>query len=616
MSMVGKTKDTLKSRYDLVDLGIRQSLHPIEDRDNMLLPAAFYTLSSEEKLKLCDFLANLKVLDAFSSNISWCVNVLEKKIHGFKCHDHHVLLQDILLVAIRGLLLKEVCEPIIALGKFFKNLYSKCLTIEDLDNLEAEIPIILCKLEMIFSLAFFDIMIHLPIHLAREAKLGGPVQYRNMEYMRQIEVEGSTRAHQVHKNGFINWFRAHIFLLSSQGRANDEIIRLAVGPEPLSEQVFYLNDLVDKNWLVVVKTNPRDLFNMPEVEREASLNDEVYQQDEVEDILCGNNQKTNIEVSLHRDDVEVEIVLPTNDQVNEKNGFINDNDTGVSDNEESEEEFLDDNDVEDSDIGSYCAFFGDGQSSNLSQGPLQTERMPSVPVKRTSPETQSSRTLDENARLSVEAKSGAGSGARDIVNYCGFIMRTTISFRDGNWQKIVLNHGEAMWLRVRKAQLHVIYSSYDNDKDRLSHRPEDVELDDWKHLVEYFGTNEFKVVSERDPLTGEKETPDKIWEIQHTRKNVNGELGQLQHLVVKQHSEEIDNPMTSDEILSSVLGVRSGYFREKGYGKKPPKKSQTQQANIEASVSSTVESMHQEMQLDMEIKLQEEREQMAADLKR
>ncbi|PHT71243.1 hypothetical protein T459_26347 [Capsicum annuum] len=234
------------------------------------------------------------------------------------------------------------------------------------------------------------------------------------------------------------------------------------------------------------------------------------------------------------------------------------------------------------------------------------------------------------------------SRARDIVNYCGFIMRTTISFRDGNWQKIVLKYGEAMWLRVRdkfevrnglpdhklqgfvistmqrlfrtwKAQLHVIYSSYENDKDRLSHRPEDVELDDWKHL--------------RNPLTGEKETPDKIWEIQHTRKNINGERvwldpqseqihGQLQQLVVEQQSEEINNPMTSDEILSSVLGVRLGYFGGKGYGKKPPKKSQTQQANIEASVSSTVESMRQEMQLDIERKLQEEREQMAADLKR
>ncbi|XP_060202370.1 uncharacterized protein LOC132630789 [Lycium barbarum] len=137
MNMVGKTKDTLKRRYDLVDLGIRQGLHPIEDGDNILLPPACSALSLQEKLKVCDFLANLKVPDAFSSNISRCVNILEKKIHGLKCHDHHVLLQDIFPVAIRGLLPKEVCEPIIALANFFKNLYSKCLTIEDLDILEA-----------------------------------------------------------------------------------------------------------------------------------------------------------------------------------------------------------------------------------------------------------------------------------------------------------------------------------------------------------------------------------------------------------------------------------------------------------------------------------------------
>lgn len=53
MNMVGKTKDTLKSRYDLVDLGIRQGLHPIEDGNNVLLPAACYALSPQEKLKVC-----------------------------------------------------------------------------------------------------------------------------------------------------------------------------------------------------------------------------------------------------------------------------------------------------------------------------------------------------------------------------------------------------------------------------------------------------------------------------------------------------------------------------------------------------------------------------------
>jgi len=42
-----------------------------------------------------------------------------------------------------------------------------------------------------------------------------------------------------------------------------------------------------------------------------------------------------------------------------------------------------------------------------------------------------------------------GSGARDIVNYSGLIMRSSISFRDGNWQKIILKHGEAMWYKVK-----------------------------------------------------------------------------------------------------------------------------------------------------------------------
>ncbi|PHT74133.1 hypothetical protein T459_21410 [Capsicum annuum] len=103
---------------------------------------------------------------------------------------------------------------------------------------------------------------------------------------------------------------------------------------------------------------------------------------------------------------------------------------------------------------------------------------------------------------------------------------------------------------------------YSNDKDRLLHRPEDVELDDWKHLVEHFGSDKFK----RNPLTGEKDTPDKIWEIQHTRKNVNRERvwldpqseqihGQLQQLFIEQQSEEIELRMTRDEILTSVLAL-------------------------------------------------------------
>lgn len=42
-----------------------------------------------------------------------------------------------------------------------------------------------------------------------------------------------------------------------------------------------------------------------------------------------------------------------------------------------------------------------------------------------------------------------GPGARDIVNYCGLIMRSTISFRDGEWAKVFARHGQAMWLKVQ-----------------------------------------------------------------------------------------------------------------------------------------------------------------------
>ena len=42
------------------------------------------------------------------------------------------------------------------------------------------ITLVLCKLEWIYPLAFFDIMVHLPIHLPREAILGGPVHTRWM----------------------------------------------------------------------------------------------------------------------------------------------------------------------------------------------------------------------------------------------------------------------------------------------------------------------------------------------------------------------------------------------------------------------------------------------------
>lgn len=85
------------------------------------------------------------------------------------------------------------------LSKFFSDLCSKELRDEDLERLSKTIPETLCQLEMIFPPAFFDIMMHLPIHLAEEARLAGPVLYRWMypieRYLRTLKGYVRNKAH-------------------------------------------------------------------------------------------------------------------------------------------------------------------------------------------------------------------------------------------------------------------------------------------------------------------------------------------------------------------------------------------------------------------------------------
>lgn len=129
MNVKGKTKDTISTRLDLQDMDIRPELHPIQKGVKIEIPKACYTLSSEYKHKLCLFLKNLKFPDGFSSNISQCVNLKDHKISGLESHDCHVLLQHLFPLSLRGILSKEVCEPLIELSIFFSVLGSKELRI-------------------------------------------------------------------------------------------------------------------------------------------------------------------------------------------------------------------------------------------------------------------------------------------------------------------------------------------------------------------------------------------------------------------------------------------------------------------------------------------------------
>uniref|UniRef100_A0A2N9IIF2 DUF4218 domain-containing protein n=1 Tax=Fagus sylvatica TaxID=28930 RepID=A0A2N9IIF2_FAGSY len=100
------TKDNLKARFDLQDMGIRSELHPEEcGNDKWSMPHACFTMTTSEKYSFLEVLEGVRVPDGYASNVSRCVKLKERKI---------------------------------------------------------------------------IVMVHLVMHLANEAKIGGPVQYRWM----------------------------------------------------------------------------------------------------------------------------------------------------------------------------------------------------------------------------------------------------------------------------------------------------------------------------------------------------------------------------------------------------------------------------------------------------
>ncbi|XP_014631515.1 uncharacterized protein [Glycine max] len=158
LNMKGKTKDGFKCRQDLVDMGIRQVLHPISKGTRTYLPPACYTMSTAEKRSFCECLRNMKVPQGYSSNIKSLVSMNELKLVGLKSHDCHVLMQQLFPVAIRGTLPEKVRVAINRLCFIFNVICAKVIDPKQLDALEDEVAIVLCQMEMSFPPSFFDIM--------------------------------------------------------------------------------------------------------------------------------------------------------------------------------------------------------------------------------------------------------------------------------------------------------------------------------------------------------------------------------------------------------------------------------------------------------------------------
>jgi hypothetical protein len=162
LGVYGKTKDTPEAREDQQCMKDPNNMHPQNkmDKGRHLSPAS-YALTKEEKEIFFEVLSSIKVSSGFASNI----NMTEKKFQNLKSHDCHAIMTQLLPVALRGLLPKNVCVPIVKLCAFLNAISQKVINPDILSRLQKDVAQCLVSFELVFPPSFFSIMTHLLFHL-------------------------------------------------------------------------------------------------------------------------------------------------------------------------------------------------------------------------------------------------------------------------------------------------------------------------------------------------------------------------------------------------------------------------------------------------------------------
>jgi len=177
----GKVKDGLKSRKDMVALGIRKDLHPVpHPNGKQYLPPASYNLTQDERTAVCKCLHGLKVPTGFSSNIRSLVSMKDLTITGYNSHDCHVMITVFLAIAIRAIKPVFVKMVITRMCYFFNTISKKVIDCVELARLQLFVAETQAQLEMCFPPSFFDIMEHLMIHMANQITELGPMYFHQM----------------------------------------------------------------------------------------------------------------------------------------------------------------------------------------------------------------------------------------------------------------------------------------------------------------------------------------------------------------------------------------------------------------------------------------------------
>jgi hypothetical protein len=135
---------------------------------------------------------------------------IRKKFFGeLKSHDYHVFMQQVMLLALRGLLKPGPRMVVMRMCKVFCRICTKVYNPAEFQSPEADVAESMALLEMEFPPSFFDIMTHLPYHLVQELDMCGPVATRWMypveRYMKTLKsyVRNTARPKATMAEGYV-----------------------------------------------------------------------------------------------------------------------------------------------------------------------------------------------------------------------------------------------------------------------------------------------------------------------------------------------------------------------------------------------------------------------------
>jgi hypothetical protein len=199
LNMPDRTKDGPKARQDLKVLAIREELQipPAQEgqseeeadggqkrkrikQPDYYCPPSCFTFSPAEVDQFFNCLVGVRVPFGYSGVISRYMDPKKRNFSGMKSHDCHVMMTQILPVAIRGIMDDHVRATLTGLCNFFDVITRKSISVKKLARLQEEIVVILCEMEMYFPPAFFDVMVHLLIHIMDDIVSLGPAFLHNM----------------------------------------------------------------------------------------------------------------------------------------------------------------------------------------------------------------------------------------------------------------------------------------------------------------------------------------------------------------------------------------------------------------------------------------------------